>query len=315
MQHLIDASPYEWENFKKKEADSEKAKDWVQRMEKDILQGISLEKKRKKQEWVHDTVEGQKLKKRLIEWASIRFQALYRTVNGFMQAPRALEILARIQEPSLSQEDAQELVKKKFSYLIGYQSYARSEKEFIKSKDKAINGVNLTPSEIEAHDAVFNIAFLKEKFPELRIAYPDFDKGKHIGRMNYGNKTDTFQEFTIELFGPFGDMGLGKPTHQNFLSQFIDGLAIQTIDINQDSVISQSFFIPNVLAEFDADPAVRIIGLPEFIITTNWSGTAWFVILLFVSIYYRRCAAFGEKTFGTLVQRTYARLGLRLHYG
>lgn len=62
--------------------------------------------------------------------------------------------------------------------------------------------------------------------------------------------------YRINIFGPFIDMGLGKPTHQNFLSQFIDGLVIQAIDVNQDSVISQSFFIPNVLAEFAKDPKV-----------------------------------------------------------
>jgi len=95
---------------------------------------------------------------------------------------------------------------------------------------------------------------------------------------------------------------LGKPTHQNYLSQFIDGMVIQTIDVNQDNVISQSFFVPNVLAEFDRDKAIKIVGCPEFVITTRWSSTAW-------------CSAFSEHTFGTLVQRCYSKLGIRLHYG
>lgn len=45
-----------------------------------------------------------------------------------------------------------------------------------------------------------------------------------------------------------------------------------------------------------------MIGFPEFIVTTNWSETAW-------------CSAFGEHTFGSLTQRTYSKLGIRLHYG
>jgi 1,3-beta-glucan synthase len=79
-------------------------------------------------------------------------------------------------------------------------------------------------------------------------------------------------------------------------------MIIQTIDVNQDSVISQSFFVPNVLGEFELDKNVKIVGCPEFIITTDWSSTAW-------------CSAFSERTFGTLSQRAYARMNIRLHYG
>jgi 1,3-beta-glucan synthase len=93
----------------------------------------------------------------------------------------------------------------------------------------------------------------------------------------------------------------GKPAHQNFLTQFVDGSVIQAIDINQASVLSQSFFIPNVLSEFQ-DESVKIVGCPEFIITDAWSATAW-------------CSAFSERTFGTILHRVYSRLGIRLHYG
>ena len=91
-------------------------------------------------------------------------------------------------------------------------------------------------------------------------AYPDIENNKYIGKLTSGNASGTFFDYTIQLFGPFTDMGLGKPTHQNYLSQFIDGLAIQTIDVNQDSVISQSFFVPNVLAEFTMDKKVRKVA-------------------------------------------------------
>lgn len=59
-------------------------------MEKDILQGLEpinyYDKKDKKiKKWIDVTNEGQLLKKKICEWSSLRFQALYRTINGFMQ--------------------------------------------------------------------------------------------------------------------------------------------------------------------------------------------------------------------------------------
>jgi 1,3-beta-glucan synthase len=305
LQHLIDSSPQEWINFKKKECNSAKAQDWAERMEKDILQGAAIETKKKQKRWIHNTTEGQLIKRKLCEWASIRFQALFRTVNGFMQVPRALEILARIEDPRMSQSEAEVLVRQKFSYLMGYQSFSNFQKLYKKTKDKAKSGEDLTRPEAEAHDAVYNIKYIKTRFPEVKIAYPDIEDGKYYARMMSGiskSNGNEFYDYKIELFGPFGDMGLGKPAHQNFLVQFLDGLVIQAIDVNQDNVLGQSFFVPNVLAEFDRDKKIKIIGCPEFIVTTNWSSTAW-------------CSAFAEHNFGTMVQRCYARLGLRFHYG
>jgi len=309
LQHLINSEPAEWENFKAKECMSEKARDWISRMEKDVLQGLStIDKKSKKtKRWIDSTEEGQNLKMKVCEWASIRFQALYRTVHGFMQAPSALALLARIQEPTISQETAEDLARSKFSYLVGYQSYATSYRKYKRTKRAAMDGAALARDEVEAHEAVFFIKFLRKKFPELKICYPDQEDGKYYGRLISGVKqtssgSSTVYDFKTQLFGPFVDLGLGKPTHQNFMSQFIDGCVVQTIDINQDSVLPQSFFIPNMLGEFELDHNVKIIGCPEFIVTTNWSSTAW-------------CSAFAERTFGTLTQRCYSRLGVRLHYG
>ena len=81
-------------------------------------------------------------------------------------------------------------------------------------------------------------------------AYPYEENGKYYARMSSGlaQANSSYYDYNIEMLGPFSDMGLGKPAHQNFLSQFIDGMIVQTIDTNQDNVISQSFFIPNVLS-------------------------------------------------------------------
>ncbi|PRP84007.1 callose synthase 7-like [Planoprotostelium fungivorum] len=300
LQHLIDRDPSEWQNFKRKECLTDKARDWISRMEKDVLQGTAERKEGKKKRWIDSTEEGSRLKVKISEWASLRFQALYRTVHGFMQIPRALALMARIQEPYLSQEKAEELAHAKFSYLVGYQSYAGYYDKYKKSKQRGQEGANLSKDEIEAHESVFFIKFIRKKFPEIKIAYPEKQNGRYYGKLVSGVKqmrgTSKLDDYRVEIFGPFTDFGLGKPAHQNFLAQFIDGMIIQ------DNVLPQSYFIPNVLGEFAADKKVRIVGLPEYVITTKWSSTAW-------------CSAFSEHTFGTLTQRTYARFGVRLHYG
>lgn len=241
LHHLIHKLPDEWENFKKREATSTKAQDFIDRLEKDILQGLQPDQTKKR--WIHNHKEGIALKLKICEWGSMRFQALYRTIYGFMQIPVALQVLARVQEPTLTQAEAEDLVKKKFSYVVGYQSFGRYYQTYKSSKDKISLGLDLSPEEMEAHDAVYNIKYIKEKFPAIRIAYPDFENGKYIGRLGSGvdPTTGNYFDYEIELFGPFADMGLGKPTNQNFLSSFIDGLVVQTIDVNQDNVISQSF--------------------------------------------------------------------------
>eukprot|EP01117_Protostelium_nocturnum_P012632 TRINITY_DN464_c0_g1_i1.p1 TRINITY_DN464_c0_g1~~TRINITY_DN464_c0_g1_i1.p1 ORF type:complete len:1664 (+),score=604.92 TRINITY_DN464_c0_g1_i1:191-5182(+) len=309
LQHLINNEPSEWENFKAKECLSEKARDWISRMEKDVLQGLTnADKKNKKtKRWIDSTEEGQNLKMAICEWASCRFQALFRTVHGFMQVPVALALLARIQNPKINQEEAEEIARSKFSYLVGYQSYASYKNKYKKSKTAGKEGMSLAKDDWEAHEAVYFVKHLRKRFPELRICYPDQENGVYLGRMMSGSKNSgsgrqIITNYKTTLFGPFADFGLGKPTHQNFMSQFIDGCIVQTIDINQDSVLPQSFLVPNILGEFDLDPLVKIIGCPEFIVTMGWSSTAW-------------CSAFSERTFGTLTQRCYSRLGIRLHYG
>lgn len=113
LAHLIRKVPHEWENFKKREATTVKAKDFIERLEKDILQGIQPDQS--KGRWIHSHKDGITLKNKICEWASLRFQALYRTINGFMQIPVALSVLARVQEPNLSQEEAERMV---FTFVI-----------------------------------------------------------------------------------------------------------------------------------------------------------------------------------------------------
>jgi hypothetical protein len=255
LQHLIEAMPYDWAHFKAKECTHPKAADYISRLEKDINQGVQPDQSRKR--WIHNHRDGIALKLKLSEWASLRFQALYRTIHGFMQIPKALVVLARIENPAMTQAEAEALVREKFSYIVGYQSYGNFYRTFQRSESKVEDDLALTKTELEAHDAVFHIRVILEKFPDLRIAYPDCEGGKFVGKLMNGSGILS----NIEMFGPFEDFGLGKPTNQNFMSQFIDGLIIQTIDVNQDNVLSQSFMIPNVISEFENKDVCEIILL------------------------------------------------------
>lgn len=78
-------------------------------------------------------------------------------------------MLARIENPTMTQSEAEALVRDKFSYIVGYQSYGRHHKIYQDSKAKVESDIALTKTEVEAHDAVFNVKVLLEKFPELRI--------------------------------------------------------------------------------------------------------------------------------------------------
>jgi hypothetical protein len=86
-----------------------------------------------------------------------------------MQLPRALVVLARIQQPELTLQEAEELVRNKFSYVVGYQHYGKHYRLYKATKDKAEKGSELNKKEMEAHDSVFCIKYIKQRFPTLRI--------------------------------------------------------------------------------------------------------------------------------------------------
>jgi hypothetical protein len=144
-----------------------KSLDFLTRLEKDILQGVQPDQSRKR--WIHNHKDGIELKLKLCEWGSLRFQALYRTVHGFMQLQRALVTLARIQEPNMTLSEAEELVRMKFSYVVGYQSFGQAYRLYKSTKQSASQGGELNKKEMEAHDAVYHIKYIKRKFPMIRI--------------------------------------------------------------------------------------------------------------------------------------------------
>merc|ERR1719210_2188108 len=72
------------------------------------------------------------------------------------------------------------------------------------------------------------------------------------------------------------------------------------MDMNQGGYLEQMFLMPCALGEF-RNNAKRIVGFTEHI-TSNFGSIGDF-------------AASAETAFGTILQRTYAVLGARMHYG
>jgi len=112
-------------------------------------------------------------------------------------------------------------------------------------------------------------------------------------------------KMTIELPG-FPILGDGKGDNQNHAAPFTRGMLHQGIDANQGAYFEQMLLLPCAMGEFRSRKrgdgcSKRIIGFPEHI--TSDIGTIGDL------------AASAEIAFGTLLQRTYAVLGARMHYG
>ena len=96
-------------------------------------------------------------------------------------------------------------------------------------------------------------------------------------------------------------LGEGKPENQNHAIVFTRGEHLQTLDMNQDNYMGESFKMRNLLERFTA--GVRIVGFREHIFSESGGAVAHF-------------AASNEFVFGTMVQRFLTwPLMVRFHYG
>jgi len=111
--------------------------------------------------------------------------------------------------------------------------------------------------------------------------------------------------YRIRLPGPL-KLGEGKPENQNHALVFTRGVALQTIDMNQDNYFEEALKMRNLLEEFTRNYGTRksnILGVREHIFTASVSSLAWFM-------------SAQETSFVTLGQRVLAKpLKIRLHYG
>eukprot|EP00930_Biecheleria_cincta_P026993 TRINITY_DN18968_c0_g1_i1.p1 TRINITY_DN18968_c0_g1~~TRINITY_DN18968_c0_g1_i1.p1 ORF type:complete len:2088 (+),score=306.21 TRINITY_DN18968_c0_g1_i1:71-6334(+) len=275
---------------------------------------------------------------RIREFASMRSQVLLRTVAGLMYYLDALKIRKQLQRwecaDSLFRWDPSDV----FTCMISMQNYANFDNDFYKDTNfildrypKAFQIAFIANQDIDGNvkaleDELAECASdstkqeLETKLEALRKKRSRADQDRvcktqdrrfysSLIKLDGQRQSDGKQKpcWTIELPG-FPIVGDGKGDNQNHAIVFSRGSIIQVCDMNQGAYFEQMLLVPNVLSEFRGEKPgeegkllPRIVGFPEHI-TSNIGSMGDF-------------AAAAETAFGTILQRTYAFLGGRMHYG
>lgn len=238
-------------------------------------------------------------------WASMRMQTLWRTVAGMCLYHPALQCHWEVQADRASSLAKPGIWNPSdcFTCLVSMQMYKFFDK-----------------TQLEHTNRMF------AKFPDcLKVAFIDCDdKGitaesdlvhPKQKRRYYSSLIDAACEdlptglkkakYHVELPG-YPILGDGKGDNQNHAIPFMRGLFTQCIDANQGAYFEQMMLLPCALGEFRSRRrgdglSKRIVGFPEHI-TSDIGSIGDF-------------AASAEVAFGTILQRTYAVLGARMHYG
>lgn len=304
LRALIYKYPHEWRNFKEKEfPQGNRLRKTVDYIEAKVLAGIDIT-----QHSSQKVTTTQFMKRMIQAWASQRFQPVSRTVKGFMRYPKALSILLRLQNPELTDEQVRTIIRQKFSYVVGAQLYDKSMWNAATNYDDLPNEASRLANQQEHLEYVQGLDLLCKTIGDsmLKVAFmtqtPTIDGIKYKSVLKVSDSGVSKTLYELDAFNDFSRVGQGKPTNQGHMLQFFDGTHCQTVDCNQDATLSQSFFVPNILKEFDKDKKVKIIGFPEDIFTKNWSYAGY-------------AAAFTERVFGSIVQRVWSMMNLRFHYG
>ena len=221
----------------------------------------------------------------LCRWASDRGQVLSRTVRGVMLYGDALRVLARLE--GVAEEEVEAVVGAKFEYVVACQQYGK-----MKRSKKADDRWKALCVDDLRHEFAAN----------LRVAYVEDEDGVFYSIL-LGVDPLTDEERTLFKVRLPGNpiIGEGKPENQNHAIIFTRGEHLQTLDMNQDNYMGESFKMRNLLERFTA--GVRIVGFREHIFSESGGAVAHF-------------AASNELVFGTMVQRFLAwPLRVRFHYG
>ena len=227
-------------------------------------------------------------------WASYRFSALARTVRGVMYNQQALRCLARLNFPTETPVQIEQRLQKKFQLIIGYQPYMDP-----KFNDPDFAGFSEECAQKEA------LHQLMEKYPQIEVAYLARDRAgpslQCVDPIRRRTRSVIVERERIQLPGtPI--LGQGKPENQVNMMRYVRMEKLQPLDMNQESYFEQEIKKWNVMERFRRNPNLRLIGLPERIVTAAYGSIAWF-------------NAFADRTFVTAVQRVLSRLGVRFNYG
>lgn len=262
-----------------------------------------------------DPLLPKELQWRVRMWASRRYQAVARTVKGLGKTATALKLLLRVQtlHKRYSEQQLDSIVRSKFRFILGAQRFHSTTwpTETTSAADR-----DHSPSALKARDY---LALLQESPPEcdLVLAYQRRRRrdssqagGQRWEGVLLGKKDPSrvrrhhVEELSVvNCHGRFDTLGHGKPTHQAFLMQFVDGTFVQTIDSNQDAQFAQLVFMRNLMQEFPRSGGeIKILGIPEDTPTKSWSLAGY-------------GAARMESILHQLMQRAYSALGTRVYYG
>ena len=238
----------------------------------------------------HDQRCGNLPEAELTRWASDRGQLLSRTVRGVMRYGDGLRVLAALEGTPADQVEA--LVNLKFSEVVTAQIYGKHRK-------------STKPDEVQRAD---DIDSLRRQFSaNLRVAFVEeeaaADGSSRFASVLLGVDTVTKKDvvcYKVKLPGnPI--IGEGKPENQNHALIFCHGECLQTLDMNQDAYLGETYKMRNLLMLFRGN--VRLVGHPEHIFSHSGGAVAYF-------------SAANEFVFGTTVQRFLTwPLMVRFHYG
>jgi hypothetical protein len=290
--YMIRKWPKRWQNFRDQPHVSEEQRKDIDKISRAVFSVNTIPE-----------INDAELKLKIRQWASLHFQALYRTVSGAMHTPRAFKILLRIQNPDMPVEEVKKILTQKFSCVVALQGMD----SYIKASD----------NDVESQEKAKSARYLQQAFPRLDVAWAREDivtdetgqqKANWFAILEKGTHPHYLSDkaTTLEwpLCGPIGNYatGQGKPSNSNFLSAYMDGEITQSLDVNQASNIGDAFMIPNVLGNFNSDEKLGSVGVANYIPTQSWGLAAW-------------AAGFTERMFTSLTQKALGLLDLRLNYG
>ena len=234
--------------------------------------------------------EGQYPVEALRLWASERAQVLARTVRGVQRYGAGLRLLGRLE--GVAEEELEWLVHSKFEYVVTCQKYGEQRR-------------STAASDIDKADAIDDLR--REYAANLRVAFVDDPKAEkeqpHYSSVLLGVESESQRDLVLYKVRLPGNpiIGEGKPENQNHAMIFAHGEYLQTLDMNQDNYLGESFKMRNLLELFKGD--VRIVGFPEHIFSVSGGAVAHF-------------SGSNEIVFGSTVQRFLTwPLMVRFHYG
>jgi phosphoenolpyruvate-protein kinase (PTS system EI component)/phosphotransferase system HPr-like phosphotransfer protein len=294
LTHLIMRHPDEWKNFidrlqRENKVSAAQAARWrrLQAIEKFEFD-IDLALTQQERDIVVEEVE---------DWANMRFQPVYRTVMGFVRVRDAYRLFAKAcfpQEQEEGQADYESRINKKvgekMQLLWAYQDYGVFENK--------IQNNTATPEDRQKYQDVSKLLL---KYPELEVAYLTGGvTGKKYVEWDAAAGSNVIRNTASPAIG--GIHKCYKPANQNNMVGWIWGDVTLFVDANCGARLEDAIKIPNMLAEFDRDPMLATVNVPEYIYTDkyNWIGQAH---------------AFGDRTWTSFSQRVTARLAALGFYG